>query len=78
MNAINLRVKNITFPTSNEEVASTKKAFYKDAGLPNCIGAIDGTLVPIIAPSGGDENVYVCRKGYHSLNVQAVTDANMR
>ena len=35
------------------------------------IGAVDGTLEPIIAP-------YVCRKGYHAINVQGVVDADLR
>ncbi|XP_041361589.1 putative nuclease HARBI1 [Gigantopelta aegis] len=28
--------------------------------------------------SGDDEKLYVCRKGYHALNIQAVADAKMR
>ncbi|KAH3704413.1 hypothetical protein DPMN_079469 [Dreissena polymorpha] len=43
---------------------------------PNVIGAVDGTLIPIIAPSEAEE-VYVCRKGYHAINVQAVVDHEM-
>ena len=40
-----------------------------------CIGAIDGTHVPIIAPA--DRNTeYVNRKGCHSIVMQAVTDCN--
>jgi len=45
--------------------------------LPNVVGAIDGTLIPIIRPAESEE-VYVCRKGFHAINVQAVVDANMR
>ncbi|XP_052233277.1 putative nuclease HARBI1 [Dreissena polymorpha] len=45
--------------------------------MPNVIGAVDGTLIPIIAPSEAEE-VYVCRKGYHAINVQAVVDHEMR
>jgi hypothetical protein len=40
-------------------------------------GAVDGTLIPIIAPAEHEE-AYVCRKGFHALNVQAVCDADMR
>ena len=40
-----------------------------------CIGAIDGTHVPIIAPA--DRNIeYVNREGCHSIVMQAVTDCN--
>jgi hypothetical protein len=41
------------------------------------VGAVDGTLIPIQGPSQ-DEAAYVCRKGFHALNVQAVVDAEMR
>ncbi|XP_053405189.1 putative nuclease HARBI1 [Mercenaria mercenaria] len=37
----------------------------------------DGTLIPIIAPSQNEE-VYVCRKNYHAINVQAVVDHRAR
>ena len=33
--------------------------------------------IEIIAPNE-DEHIYVCRKGYHSLNLLAVCDANMK
>jgi hypothetical protein len=38
---------------------------------------IDGTHIRIRAPSA-DENVYVKRKNYHSINVMGVCDASMR
>ena len=41
------------------------------------IGAIDGTLIPIRAPSK-DEHLYVCHKGYHAINVMAVCDASLK
>ncbi|WAR17873.1 HARB1-like protein [Mya arenaria] len=49
----------------------------RSCGLPNCLGAVDGTLVPIIAPKQNEE-AFVSRKGCHALNVQAVADADMR
>lgn len=45
--------------------------------FPNVIGCIDGTHVRIVAPST-DENAYVNRKGFHSINVQAVCDHDGR
>lgn len=53
--------------------AVIKNGFYKQAQFPNVIGCIDGTHVRILAPST-DENAYVNRKGFHSINVQAVCD----
>jgi hypothetical protein len=38
--------------------------------MPNVIGCIDGTQIPIIAPSGDREPDFVNRKGVHSINVQ--------
>ncbi|XP_069131666.1 putative nuclease HARBI1 [Argopecten irradians] len=58
-------------------IRRTKEAFYDIAQFPNVVGAVDGTLIPIISPSR-DEHVYVCRKGYHAINVQGVVDAEMR
>ena len=40
------------------------------------LGTIDGSLVPILAPSD-NEPVYVSRKGYHAINVQGFMDANL-
>ncbi|XP_062596055.1 putative nuclease HARBI1 [Saccostrea cucullata] len=51
--------------------SSIKTGFYRLAGFPNVVGCIDGTHVRIQAPSH-DENSFVNRKGYHSI--QAVCD----
>jgi hypothetical protein len=37
--------------------------FYDTKEFPLVLGAVDGTLIPIKAPSV-DEHLYVCRKGY--------------
>ena len=46
------------------------------AGFPNTIGAIDCTHIRIRAPSP-EPYPYFNRKGYHSINVQLICDANM-
>jgi nuclease HARBI1 len=61
----------IKFPITNEEKLSLKSEFYNKYGFPGVIGAIDGTHVAMIAPREA-ENVFVNRKGYHSINVQLV------
>ena len=40
------------------------------------VGAIDGSHIPMIAPSI-DEYAYVIRKQYHSINMQAICDSNL-
>lgn len=52
-----------------------KLEFYHRCKVPNVVGAIDGTLIPVIAPKE-NEDAFVCRKGFHALNVQAVVDSN--
>ncbi|XP_062594099.1 putative nuclease HARBI1, partial [Saccostrea cucullata] len=76
--AICQTLKNINFPTSTEERRKVKAHFYKIAGFPGVVGAIDGTQIPIQGMSSEDEPLYICRKGYHSINVQAVVNPDLR
>ena len=59
------------------DAVRTKHDFYQTAGFPNVLGAVDGSLIPIIAPKD-NEPEYVCRKGFHAINVQVVADASLR
>ena len=68
--------RDINLPRNAREINDTKEGVYALAGFPGVVGAIDGSLVPIIAPSD-NEPVYVCRKGYHAINVQGIADANL-
>ncbi|CAG2228481.1 HARBI1 [Mytilus edulis] len=61
----------IQWPTNLNQ---TKAEFYEFAGFPNILGAIDGTHIRIKRPHH-DEPSFINRKGYPSLNVQAVCDA---
>nr|XP_022308063.1 putative nuclease HARBI1 [Crassostrea virginica] len=70
------RLDNIHFPIGNDAVR-TKHDFYQIAGFPNVLGAVDGSLIPIIAPKN-NEPEYVCRKGFHAINIQVVADASLR
>uniref|UniRef100_A0A8C5AJ18 Putative nuclease HARBI1 n=1 Tax=Gadus morhua TaxID=8049 RepID=A0A8C5AJ18_GADMO len=65
----------IKFPTG-DELNIIKEAFYEHARMPGVIGLVDGSLFPIKAPKE-DEATYVCRKGYHAINIQAIGDHNM-
>ncbi|GFN92188.1 protein antagonist of like heterochromatin protein 1 [Plakobranchus ocellatus] len=64
----------VTFPV-NAELNNVKQDFYEIAGFPGVIGCIDCTHIRIIRPSA---EIYRNRKGYFSINVQAVCDTNLR
>jgi len=66
----------IKFPTDESSQRKTMADFYKIAAFPNVLGCVDGTQIPILSPAI-NENIYVCRKGFHSLNVQAICNAQM-
>ena len=53
------------------ETQQVKQGFYRKGGFPGVIGCIDGTHVRIQGPSD-NENDFVNRKGFHSINVQAI------
>ncbi|VDI62674.1 Hypothetical predicted protein [Mytilus galloprovincialis] len=67
----------LKFPLDQPSLREIKQDFHNMYGMPNVVGAVDGTLIPIIRPSE-DEQIFVCRKNYHSLNVQAICDAKMK
>ncbi|CAG2256750.1 HARBI1 [Mytilus edulis] len=62
---------------SEDEKREIKNDFYKMAGFPGVIGCIDGTHVRIQRPSE-NEPAFINRKGYPSINVQAVCDSKGR
>jgi hypothetical protein len=68
-----IRPKDPNFSTTHSRLQSDSFAPYFN----NCIGAIDGTHVPVIVPT--DKVVqYTGRKGFTSQNVLAVCDFDMR
>ncbi|WAQ97362.1 HARB1-like protein [Mya arenaria] len=60
-----------------DDQMSVKRGFYRKCKFPNIVGAVDGTLVPILAPTA-DEESFVCRKGFHAINCQAVASSDLR
>ena len=71
--------QHIHFP--NREQANTQKRAFammgRPPGLPNVLGCVDGTQIQILAPTR-NEHEYINRRGKHSINVQIVSDANLR
>ncbi|KAM4592384.1 putative nuclease HARBI1 [Odontesthes bonariensis] len=65
----------ISFP-GHRRLCDIKEEFYRIAGFPNVIGAVDCTHIKIKSPSGGHEGDFVNRKNFHSINVQMVCNAD--
>ncbi|KAK0144350.1 putative nuclease HARBI1 [Merluccius polli] len=63
----------VFFP-GHKPVRAIKEEFHRIAGFPSVIGCIDGTHIPITAPSHNEAD-YVNRKSIHSINVQIICDA---
>ena len=55
---------------------ATMADFYKTAGMPRVIGAMDGLLIPIKAPHD-QEHLYVYYKSFHVINTMAVCNAQL-
>lgn len=72
----NLFNRYIVFPRRRQDIDSTKQNIYNVAGMPNVLGAIDGTLICIVRPKER-ENLYVSRKGGHSLNILAICNSDL-
>lgn len=67
----------VRFPDTELERTATKNRFYQIANFPSVLGTIDCTHVAIQSPGGANAELYRNRKGYFSLNCQAVVDANL-
>ncbi|XP_063216596.1 putative nuclease HARBI1 [Bacillus rossius redtenbacheri] len=77
-NAIaSLRPQYVSFPESQESIRKTQLQFYNIARFPKVLGAMDCTHVRIMSPGGMEAETYRNRKGYFSLNVQAICNADL-
>ncbi|XP_033747957.1 putative nuclease HARBI1 [Pecten maximus] len=63
----------IKWPVNRQDKLKIQQGFYQHGGFPGVVGSIDGTHIRIQAPTKDEPN-FVNRKGYHSINVQAVCD----
>ncbi|XP_017482828.1 PREDICTED: putative nuclease HARBI1 [Rhagoletis zephyria] len=68
----------ISFPNAADHYNSIKRGFHNKFGIKGVIGTIDCTHVAIIAPPsstpGVVSNKYMNRKGFYSINVEAICD----
>ena len=53
-----------------------KDKFHDIAGFPGVIGAVDGTHIRISKPTNNEAELFRCRKGFYSLNVQVICGHN--
>ena len=61
----------IRMPSGIIETTRVQQGFGAISNFPSVIGAVDGSHIPIKAPVG-DEEVFVNRKHFHSINMQVV------
>ena len=61
----------IKWPFTHDECAKIKNEFYTRGGFPGVVGYVDGTHVRLQPPTQ-NENNYVNRKRFYSINVQGV------
>ncbi|XP_014666971.1 PREDICTED: putative nuclease HARBI1 [Priapulus caudatus] len=60
-----------------DRLAEIKVGFYRKWQFPGVIGCVDGTHVAIRTPPR-NEDVFVCRKGFHSINIMLIDDHKNR
>lgn len=58
-------------------MADAKALFYRFAAFPLVIGAVDCTHIKVRSFGGPTAELYRGRKGYFSLNVQAIVSADV-
>lgn len=58
------------------DLQRAKEKFHSIAGFPGIVGCIDCTHVKIRNPHGNEPMLYCNRKGFYSLNVQVICDAD--
>lgn len=67
----------VKFPSTDGQINIIKQGFHAIAGFPNVIACIDGTHIPIQAPTQ-NEWQFVNRKGTHSINIQLMCDHELK
>ncbi|XP_033221207.1 putative nuclease HARBI1 [Belonocnema kinseyi] len=70
--------EDIKMPSTEAEVTAAQVHFYAIARFPKVISALDSTHVRVQSFGGDDAQVFRNRKGYFSINVQAICDSGMK
>ncbi|KNE91869.1 hypothetical protein PSTG_14723 [Puccinia striiformis f. sp. tritici PST-78] len=71
-----LRLKTVAFPPMErtDQWDGIRASFEARQGIPNVVGAIDGTHVPIAIPPDDEWKAYINQKSWASLVFQCVVD----
>lgn len=72
-----LAATKIKFPTTVREINESKQLFWEKFQFPGVLGIVDCTHVGILKPTE-QEHTFVNRRSYHSLNVQLISDAELK
>lgn len=72
-----LEARYINFPQARD-INETIEGFYRIAGMPGVIGCVDGTHLAIRRPTVDNPEIFRCRKGFFSINVQAVCGPDLQ
>ena len=65
-------------PESQDKRDEIIAGFYNIAHFPRVIGAVDCTHIAITSPGGDNAELFRNRKGWFSINTQAVCDSTLR
>ena len=63
------------FPSSEQEWIGIAEEFEHRWQFPNCLGAVDGKHVAIVPPAGAGSHFFKY-KGYHSIVLMGIANAN--
>ena len=67
----------IKFPKTDEEITAENQGFYAIGHFPGVVGAVDCTHVKIQSPGGDTAELFRNRKGFFSINVQAICKSKL-
>lgn len=67
----------VCLPNTQDERNFIKTEIMQRWGFPGIVGVIDGTHVAILKPTENEQN-YMNRKGFHSINTQIICDHKVK